>query len=101
MVVRRSENASTIAGPGGEAVTITTRVTAPFDGRTVSFTHSFTGDHPALPQVSGSTLRFLDEAGLEALLSAAGLTIVERYGDFDGGPPSAQSPEIVVIAGVA
>lgn len=95
----RPQNASTIAGPDGEAVTITTQVTAPYDGRTVSFTHSFTGDHPALPQVSASTLRFLDETGLETLLGAAGLTILERYGDFDGGPLSAQSPEIVVIAG--
>lgn len=93
----RPENATTVAMPDGR-VRVVTEVVAPFDGETVSFTHTFTGAHPSLPQVSRSTLRFLDEAGVETLLNEAGLIIEERYGDFVGGALTAQSEEIVIVA---
>lgn len=94
----RPENARTIRGPGGEPVRITTEVVAPFDGRTVTFTHTFTGDHASLPQVSRSTLRFLEAGDLARRLTAAGLRIEAQFGDFDCSPLGPASPEIVTFA---
>jgi ubiquinone/menaquinone biosynthesis C-methylase UbiE len=94
----RPENATTITAPDGTPVKITTAVLAPFDGRTISFTHTFAGAHASLPQVSQSTLRFLDVDTLEALLREAGLSAEHWFGDFDGARLSADSPEIIVIA---
>ena len=94
----KPENAVTVIGPDGVPVRITTTVVAPFDGRTVSFTHTFTGDHASLPQISRSTLRFLDLDALEALLHDADLSVVQRFGDFDGAPLRDDSPEIIIIA---
>ena len=71
---------------------------AGFDGDAVSFIHTFTGDHPALPLVSRSTLRFLDGDGVDRLLRGAGLAVEERFGDFQGGPFVADSPEIITVA---
>ncbi len=94
----RPENAVTVVDTEGWPVRITTEVVAPFDGDTVSFTHTFTGDHPSLPQVSGSTLRFLDPTALQALLTQAGLRIEQQFGDFDGHPLATGSAEIIIFA---
>lgn len=93
-----SEYAATIDGPDGLLVTITTGVVAPFDGRTVAFTHTFTGEHPALPRVSRSTLRFLDAEAVRQLLEGAGLRIESQFGDFDGSALTDASPEIITLA---
>ncbi|MDF1779133.1 MAG: class I SAM-dependent methyltransferase, partial [Rhizobiaceae bacterium] len=53
-----SQNAETVEAPGGVNVRITTELIKPFDGQTLTFAHSFSGDHPSLPQISHSTLRF-------------------------------------------
>jgi SAM-dependent methyltransferase len=94
----RPENAVTVEDSEGRLVRITTEVVAPYDGRTVSFTHAFEGAHPSLPQVSRSTLRFLDAAALDALLAGVGLVIAQQFGDFDGSPLTPASPEIITIA---
>ncbi len=65
---------------------ITTRVIAPFEGRTVTFTHTFEGGHPSLPQVSSSTLRFLDEGAVQDALERSGFKVEEQFGDFAGRP---------------
>jgi len=92
------ENAVSTQGPDGGDVRIATQVTRPFDGRTVTFSHTFTGAHASLPQVSQSTLRFLSHAGLEGLLAEAGLRIEREFGDFQGGNLDSCSPEIIIIA---
>jgi SAM-dependent methyltransferase len=92
------ENAVTVKGADGTPIRITTRTVVPFDGRTVTFTHTFEGHHPSLPQVSQSTLRFLDFDALETLLGKADLQIEEQFGDFNGGALRPDSPEIVIIA---
>lgn len=97
----RTENAVTVFGREGEEITITTEIVTPFDGHTVSFTHTFTGDHPALPQISRSTLRFLDERGVDDLLRDGGLRVEDRFGDFQGGAVTANSPEMITIARAA
>jgi hypothetical protein len=97
----RPENARSFLGPDGERVRITTQVEEPFDGRTITFTHSFTGDHPSLPQVSRSTLRFLDAETLRDRLVEAGFRIEAQFGSFDGGPTASDAPEIITIAKAA
>lgn len=94
----RPENAVDIALSDGEQVRITTDVTAPFDGETVTFTHTFTGENELLPMVSASTLRFFSPPALAHHLDEAGLRIEAQYGDWDGAPMSAGSPEIITIA---
>jgi SAM-dependent methyltransferase len=92
------EHPVSVRGPDGRDVRIATEVVAPFDGRTVTFAHTFTGAHESLPQVSRSTLRFLDPAGVAVLLTDAGLWIERQFGDFRGGELGSASPEIITIA---
>ena len=94
----RPENARTIQGPDGHPVRMTTQVEEPFDGRTVTFNHTFTGDHASPPQVSRSTLRFLSADALSDLLARARFRIQPQFGGFDGRPPGPNSPEIIIIA---
>lgn len=92
------ENAVVVELPDGSLVQITTEVIMPFDGQTVTFTHTFSGEHPSLPQVSRSTLRFLDTDALRGLLENAGLRIEQQFGGFDGSPLEPESPEIITLA---
>ena len=77
---------------------ITTELIKPFDGQTLTFAHSFSGDHPSLPQISHSTLRFLSAGEIQKLLIDAGLRVEQQFGDFDGSALEQQSPEIITIA---
>lgn len=43
-------------------------------------------------------VRLFTAAELEGLLTAAGLDVVGRYGDYDGGPPGADSPRTILVA---
>jgi SAM-dependent methyltransferase len=85
-------------GPDGSEVLIRTEVVAPFDGRTLTFEHTFTGSHAILPKVSTSCLRFTDSEELANLLRGAGLRIVAQYGDFGRAPLRPYSPEIITVA---
>ncbi|SHF75779.1 Methyltransferase domain-containing protein [Jatrophihabitans endophyticus] len=64
----------------------------------VTFTETFAVTGRPEPLVSRSTLRFLPAAGLDQLLAVAGFDVDERYGDWDRGPFTADSPEIVTVA---
>jgi SAM-dependent methyltransferase len=79
-------------------VKIVTTVTSEFDGRTVSFRHDFSGDHPNLPLSSESTLRFHHADELAALLVKHGFAVEQQYGDFQSGSFTNESPEIITIA---
>lgn len=70
----------------------------PFDGNVLSFTSTFTSPSWDRPQVSRSTLRFLDADSLSLFLSGAGLAIEEQFGDWDRQPLTDTSPEIITIA---
>jgi SAM-dependent methyltransferase len=93
----RPENAVEIAGLAGETVRMARRVEAPFDGETVSFSHTFTNAAWTAPRVSHSTLRFLGAAALARFLEEAGLAIDAQYGDWDKSPLADDSPEIITI----
>ncbi|WP_377289174.1 methyltransferase domain-containing protein [Rhizobium sp. SG2393] len=82
----------------GTEVTIVTTVTAAFDGHTIAFRHDFLGNHPALPLISESRLRFLDAAALAQRVSECGFVIEALYGDFQARPLTAESPEIIILA---
>jgi ubiquinone/menaquinone biosynthesis C-methylase UbiE len=73
------------------------QVVQPFDGRTVSFTHTFSHPDWPEPRVSRSTLRFLSVADLASRLADAGLMIQGQYGDWDRSAVSEASPEIITI----
>ena len=45
-----------------------------------------------------TTLRFLDEAGLDEHLARAGFGIEARYGDWDRSPVTGTSREIITVA---
>jgi hypothetical protein len=79
-------------------VKIVTTVTSEVGGRTVSFRHDFSGDHPTLPLSSESTLRFPHADELAALLAKHGLVIEQQYGDFQSRVFTHESPEIITIA---
>lgn len=71
------------------------------DGGLVSFVSRHTSPAWVGEEVSRSTLRFLPVERLDELLSAAGLAVDERFGDFDGAPYCEASPEIITIARAA
>lgn len=74
-------NAAEVTDADGVVVRMTREVETPVDGKIVSFTHTFTSPSWDRPQISRSTLRFLDRDSLSSFLSAAGLVIEEQFGD--------------------
>lgn len=88
------------AAPGadGSATLRMTRQVRSVDGEIVSFRTGLTlpGEHT--PRHCESTLRFLGADRLDAFLAEAGPAVEERYDDWDGGPLSDTSPEIITIA---
>jgi SAM-dependent methyltransferase len=94
----RPDLAASVTGPDGAVVRMAREVVSPFDGRTVSFTHTFTSPVWDRPQLSRSTLRFLDAPQLAAFLRGAGLAVEAQFGDWDRTPLTDSSPEIITIA---
>ena len=82
----------------GTTVQVTTQVDMPFDGRIVSFTHTFSSPTWAQPRLSRSTLRFLDLNLLASFLADAGFVIDEQFGDWNLQPLTDTSPEIITVA---
>lgn len=82
----------------GRPVNVDCKVIAPFDGRTVSFTQTYTSPGWPDARVSPSTLRFLDAETLSVFLEEAGLAIEAQFGDWDRSPLAEHSPEIVTLA---
>lgn len=88
-----------VAPVDGAAATIRmTRQVRSVDGEIVSFRSSFTLPGEGAARHSDSTLRFLGTDRLDAFLGEAGLVVDERYGDWDGGPLTDASPEIITVA---
>jgi SAM-dependent methyltransferase len=92
------DNAVEVVGTGGAVVRMAHEVDTPVDGNTVSFTATVTSPSWDRPQVSRSTLRFLDADSLSSFLSDAGLAIEEQFGDWDRQPLTDTSTEIITIA---
>lgn len=93
-----SRHAREVTDASGAVVRMTTAVHGPFDGRTVSFSHTFASPAWDQPQVSRSTLRFLGADELTIFLREAGFEIEALYGDWDRSALTDGSPEIIVVA---
>ncbi|HXW44748.1 MAG TPA: class I SAM-dependent methyltransferase [Streptosporangiaceae bacterium] len=91
-------NAVEVADPAGGTWRQSHQVDLPVMGDLVSFTATYTGPGWDQPRSSRSTLRFLGAGALDGFLSAAGLRVEARYGDWDRGPLADVSPEIITIA---
>jgi len=74
------------------------QVQTPVEGDIIRFTTTFTSPSWDRPQVSHSTLRFLDADSLSEFLSGVGLAIQEQFGDWARRPLTDASPEIITIA---
>ena len=73
-------------------------VEIPVEGDIVRFSHTFTSPNWRQPQVSHSTLRFIDVGSLSSFLAGARLVIEQQFGDWDRSPLTDTSPEIITIA---
>ncbi len=82
----------------GAVVRMEHEVETPVEGDVVRFTTTFTSPSWERPQVSRSTLRFLDADSLSSFLSGAGMTVDEQFGDWNRNPLTDTSPEIITIA---
>ncbi len=82
---------------GGSVVRMAHQVEEPVAGDVVSFTATFTSPDWDRPQVSRSTLRFLDVVSLSSFLCSAGLAIVEQFGDWDRQQLTDTSPEVITV----
>jgi hypothetical protein len=82
----------------GDVVRCAPEVETPVVGDVVRFTATFTSPSWDRPQVSQSTLRFLSQDALSSFLAGAGLSVEQQFGDWNGGPLTGTSPEIITIA---
>jgi SAM-dependent methyltransferase len=91
-----AENAVEVVSGGG-VVRMAQQVER-VEGELVHFTLTFSSPEWERPEVSHSTLRFLDVCALGAFLFDANLIIEEQFGDWDRSPLTDASPEIITIA---
>ncbi|MFF9675263.1 class I SAM-dependent methyltransferase [Streptomyces eurythermus] len=64
----------------------------------VRYTETYDSDDWPAPRTAHNVLRFLNAGTLENFLTEAGLQVVEQYGDWERGPLTPNSPEIVTVA---
>ena len=91
-------DASTVSDPAGRVLRVTHRVESVVDD-IVTFTET-TSDAAGHPlRADRVRLRFLSVPALDAFLASSGFAVEARYGSWDRGPVTDDSPEIVTIAG--
>lgn len=93
-----AENAEEAIDASSGAIVRMEREVAGVEGELVHFSHTFTSTSWDRKRVSRSTLRSLDAASVSSFLSGAGMLIDRQLGDWNGGPLTDRSPEIVTIA---
>ncbi len=91
-------NAVEVSDERGAVVRMLHEVEPPVDGDVVRFTTTYTSSDWDQPEVSTSTLRFLDPPTLSRHLADAGLTVHEQFGDWDRSRLTDESPEIITLA---
>jgi ubiquinone/menaquinone biosynthesis C-methylase UbiE len=91
-------NAAEVTDNDGTVVRMSRSVQTPVVGDVVSFSHTFTSSNWHDPQVSRSTLRFIDVGTLSSFLSDAGFEVEAQFGDWERHALIATSPEIITIA---
>ena len=94
----RPDNRVEATDASGAVVRMEHEVETPIEGDIVRFPVSYTSPRWDRPQVSWSTLRFLDASSLSTLLSGAEMAIDKQFGDWAGEPLTDSSPELITIA---
>ncbi len=90
-------NASDITGAAGRALRVWHEVEAVTDD-VVTFTGTTADPDGTVLRVDRTSLRFLDAVTLDAFLAEAGFEIEARYGDWQRGPVTPTSREIITVA---
>ncbi|MGW7239979.1 class I SAM-dependent methyltransferase [Streptomyces sp. NPDC054804] len=90
-----------VTDPDGREVRVWHEVEGTLAGDRVTFTETYDGSSWPEPRVCRATLRFLGPDTLAGFLTDAGLEVAEQYGDWSRGPLTADSPEIITVAGPA
>lgn len=67
----------------------------------MALTTTFAGPSLAAPRRYHGSLRFTTVQELDALLERAGLAVAERFGDWERGPWTPASAEIITLARTA
>jgi hypothetical protein len=67
----------------------------------VTFTETTATRNGEPLRVDRASLRFLDVAGLDAVLDGAGFAVETRYGDWSRSPLTSMSDNIVIVARAA
>lgn len=86
-----------VTDPEGGPVVVSHRVLE-VSGDVVRMTETLAGQWWDPPRTDEGSLRFLAPERLAAFLAEAGFVIENQYGDWDGGPVTAGSQEIITIA---
>lgn len=90
-------NASEVVDAAGRRVRVWHQVER-VAGDVVTFTETIGVPDGTVLRVDRASLRFLDVPALGAFLAGAGLAVEAQYGDWQRGPVTDQSREIVTIA---
>jgi SAM-dependent methyltransferase len=90
-------NASDVVDPAGRALRVSHQVESVVDD-VVTFTETTSGSDGTVLRVDRSSLRFLDVPALASFLAGAGFAIEAQYGDWQRGPVTETSREIITIA---
>ena len=83
--------------PDGDAVRVSYEVQE-VAGDVVRLTETLTGPWWDRPEVGRGALRFLDPGTLNGFLDGAGFAVDRQFGDWDRGPLTDASAEIITIA---
>ncbi len=91
------EYSGQVVDTGGSIVSCVCNVEVPVAGDLVHFSHTFSSAKWSKPEVSRSSLRFLDVDSMDSFLHEADLTTTERFGDWDQSVLLNDSPEIISV----
>ena len=90
-------NAAEVTDAAGRTLRVWHEVES-VDGEVVTFTDTAAALDGTVLRVDRTSLRFASENTVDTLLEEAGFDIEARYGDWDGGPVTGDSTEIITIA---
>ncbi|MEU3978606.1 class I SAM-dependent methyltransferase [Streptomyces sp. NPDC026672] len=96
-----SDDVRTVTDPEGRAVKVRREVDGTPAGHRVTVKETFESEIWPRPRISRSTLHFPDPDRLSLVLGRAGLRVLEQYGDWERGPLTQASGEIVTVATAA
>lgn len=90
-------NAAAAVDRGGRELRVEHRVESVVGG-VVTMTETTASRDGEPLRVDRGVLRFLDAAGIDRFLTGAGFEVAERYGDWQRGPLTGASGEIITVA---